>query len=1723
MNVERFGRAPHFFHLLLLCFLPSAADAQWLTGGPSPLPVRAPQAAYTVVDAFPGMPFPLATDAPVTLATPPGGTNELFVGGLFGQVYVITNLTAPTKTLFLDISAKTFAPGATLSESGLVGLAFHPRYAQNRYFYVFYTRTNLVEGKTYDTLSRFETDPENPWRALPDSEHILISQWDRHDVHQAGDLHFGADGYLYVSLGDEGTPNDFFKNSQRIDQNFFSGILRIDVDSLPGNLPPNPHPSVVGEYRVPADNPFVGATSFNGIPVPPESVRTEFYAVGLRNPHRFSIDSATGEIYSGDVGASRLEEVNRIVKGGNYGWAYLEGNLRFPDAAIGAPPPGFTSIPPIYSYAHTGDDPNFTGHAIIGGFVYRGKAHPELIGKYIFGDVFSCHVWAMTLNPSGPPTVTRIATGNRGMSSFAIHPGTGEILLCELFGGRISKLQRTSVEGDSTLPPTLGESRVFSDLETLTPAAGAVPYDVMSTFWSDNAIKRRWFFMQNATDRIHRESDGQWSYPTGTVFVKHFDFEFEVGNPASRRRLETRILMKTEDATYGITYKWRPDGLEADLVPDSGLDESLQINDGGIVRTQVWHYPGRSECLTCHNSGARHVLGFNALQLNRDVPSGDGTPVNQLALLSRLGVFDNPVTSPESLPHLSAITDTAASVESRFKTYLEVNCAYCHLPGGLGRGVWDARFTTPLDESGIINGSVIDDLGVPGARVIRPGDPTASVMWKRVAEMGADHMPPLGTSVLNTTGIALLEQFIQGYVTASADRTVWQVGQDSPPGTRATLTFAEFSLPNNRNDAPPGAVTRELGDADYDPDSNPKADDDYYFKGTYPAGFNGLTGERVVSADEPSWAWERAHTLGDPVNRIHFVLTPDQVAEGARFRLRFEMSAGGYAVDNVPRSGFSAHDFVVRFRNGDGVETTLYSQTLTRPTDTTVDFLGTTVHATAGANTIEFTRTGPAAPSTSYWIEYDVVRLEQLVHANSAPEFSEADPQTIPELLPWTWNVTATDVDAEDELTYSLVSGPAGMTLTPAGELSWTPTEAQGPSTNLVTVRVMDNGFPRLSAVQQVVVIVLEVPDPVSGPRTTWQIGDDAPPGSKPPTTVAEFSMQNARRDAPPGEVTRLPDDPEFLGEANPGPDDDFYFAGFYPAGFNGLEVDRIVPVDEPASAWERAHTLGDPVNRFHFVLSPVQVAEGSRFRLRFELPTGGSSEPGSGFGAHDFEVRFLNGAGAATTLFSQHLTQPTDATVEFLATDVAATPGPNTIELVRTGPSADETSYWLEYDVVRLEALGGAANTAPSFVAPGTQTIPELTPWSMPVPAHDADVPANILTYKLLGGPEGMGIGKYDGLLSWTPGETQGPSTNLITVQVTDNGTPPLSETVQFTVVVEELEDVAGAPRNVWKIGEDAPVGATLRSNYSEFSPPNYRNDPRPGHVTRLPDDPLYVAESNPKADDDFYFKGDYPAGFNGLSEALPVPNDEPASAWEYDHTRGDATNRFHFILSPEQVAPGARFRISMEFPTGGRRIGNKIAPGFGTHDMVVRFRNEAGRETVLQSVRLTQGSRLWTDFTAADVGANVGPNTIDIVRVGPRVEGEQPWITYDFVRLESLVTPSPGEVASVEPTTEAPRVAAFSPAPRAVRAPALKPGSITAAGGEYLTLTYARPSGVKHQVEVSEDLLTWTPATVVKIAETQVDGKWMVTVRDTVPVGEGRHRFLRLRVSATGSQVAE
>lgn len=733
------------------------------------MPAAPPVFGYIATNAFGNLTF---TD-PVAIVSPPGETNRLFVVEQRGRIAVITNLANPSRSVFLDIASKV-AGGVPSDERGLLGLAFHPGFATNGFFYVFYTgnATTAVPGgdnSLHDILARFQVSTTNANVANPASEVRLIVQRDEYNNHNAGFLQFGPDGYLYVSLGDEGDGNDHGDNSQRIDKDFFSGILRLDVDMRPGNLPPNPHPSSTTNYSVPFDNPFVNATSFNGASVNPSNVRTEFWAVGLRNPWRFSFDPPTGFLYCADVGQGAWEEINIITKGGNYGWAYREGKHAGPKAI--SAPPGFTSIDPIQEYSH-GSGPT-QGFAVTGGVVYRGNRLSQLVGAYVFADYGSGNVWMLRYDGTNTIPFQRLF-GEGGIAGFGTDPRNGDILMANQNSDTIRRLTYSSTFTGDPLPPTLADTGAFENLETLTPPPGIVPYTINVSFWSDNATKTRWFSVPNTNLTIGFNAEANWSFPTGAVWIKHFELELTNGVPESRRRLETRLIVRNATGVYGVTYRWGNSLTNATLVPEEGLDEALVINDGGNLRTQVWHYPGRQECLACHTPAAGLVLGFNTPQMNRDF-SYDGTVTNQIAALSDAGYLSGNVSNVHTLRALAAATNSATSLEFRVRSYLAANCVQCHQPGGSALALWDARITTPTTAAGIINGPLLNTLGDSENRVVKPGSLTHSMLLSRIAIRGPGQMPPLATTVVDAEAVALLSEWITNDLPDYQSFADWQI------------------------------------------------------------------------------------------------------------------------------------------------------------------------------------------------------------------------------------------------------------------------------------------------------------------------------------------------------------------------------------------------------------------------------------------------------------------------------------------------------------------------------------------------------------------------------------------------------------------------------------------------------------------------------------------------------------------------------------------------------------------------------------------------------------------------------------------------------------------------------------------------------------------------------------------------------------------------------------
>jgi glucose/arabinose dehydrogenase len=760
--------------------IPSPATSVTITFSPDlripnttvSMPSAPPPVSYSVVDAFPGITF----ITPTSMESPPGDTNRIFVAERRGQVHVITGVGTPTpqKSLFMDISNRVDEYGN--NELGMKGITFHPGFLTNGYFFLTYCHWDGSNRRV--RLSRFSVNPGNPNTGNPNSEFILINQKNDLDVHNIDDILFGPDGYLYLGIGDEGFSGnpgaDGLNNSQRIDKDIWSAILRIDPDKRSGNLEPNPHEGIpldggIARFSIPTNNPFIGATQFNGIAVNPANVRTEFYAVGLRNPWQFSFDALTDELWVADVGNDLWEEVTIMPPGGNGGWVFFEGNNPGPRPDR-IPPSGFTYNRPVWEYPHGSGE--FLGKSITGGFVYRGANYPGLFGKYICGDYVSGNIWTIE-RTAGATNITRIA-GEGDIVQFGLNPANGDILMLDLGNNSIRRLVTSTV--GSVFPETLTDTGFFADLSDLAPNPGVIAYQPNLSFWSDYAIKSRWFVITNTTDRVGLSLNDPWSYPAGMMWVKHFDLEMDRGNPTTKKRIETRVLVRTTNGAYGVSYQWNTNGTEATLAPDAGIDFVLAITNDGEVALQQWLIPSRAACLACHTPTAGHALSFNTRQLNCGGAIA-GTSNNFIALLETAGYTSNSLGDPSRLPRHVRPDETEYSLEARTRSYLAVNCGYCHMGAqSVVPGNWDGRAFVKLDQTGLILGQASSNGGNTNNLLIVPADVNHSIIWNRIAATnGFARMPPLGTTELDPANIQLVAEWINGDLATRQSYAQWQI------------------------------------------------------------------------------------------------------------------------------------------------------------------------------------------------------------------------------------------------------------------------------------------------------------------------------------------------------------------------------------------------------------------------------------------------------------------------------------------------------------------------------------------------------------------------------------------------------------------------------------------------------------------------------------------------------------------------------------------------------------------------------------------------------------------------------------------------------------------------------------------------------------------------------------------------------------------------------------
>ncbi len=437
---------------------------------------------------------------------------------------------------------------------------------------------------------------------------------------------------------------------------------------------------------------------------------------------------------------------------------------------------------------------------------------------------------------------------------------------------------------DGRWPNRLSETGAFKNLIRLEPEDGILSYQPNVSEWSDYAEMTRWFHIPGGATMTYSE-DGNWRFPQGSVWIQHFDLELERGDPSSAKRIETRFLVKTEFGVHGASYAWNDAGTEATLVVDDGVDFDLTVMAEGESRSQTWSIPSRSDCLQCHSITGGYVLGFNTRQLNRP-RTGFGTSRNFLDFLDDGGFFDGDLGPTASLPYFISPEATDGSLDLKARSYLAVNCASCHQPGGTESGGFDVRPHRTLARTGLIDGLSMD----AGLKLVTRGKPDeSSLLTRMLSREGTIGMPPLDSKEIDPVGTDLIRRWIA-------------------QGLAEYLTFEEwrdFNFGDSKD-----VFGKGEDDADYDGDSNwleylnqtdpLSAMDKSYFRLT-PRGrflalvFNGGDFAQYhieFSADLTNWLglWDggsRIFTLPEGEDRVELILTGQNLLGSNRFyRLR---------------------------------------------------------------------------------------------------------------------------------------------------------------------------------------------------------------------------------------------------------------------------------------------------------------------------------------------------------------------------------------------------------------------------------------------------------------------------------------------------------------------------------------------------------------------------------------------------------------------------------------------------------------------------------------------------------------------------------------------------------------------------------------------------------------------------------------------------------------------
>ncbi|MBP90416.1 MAG: heme-binding domain-containing protein [Planctomycetaceae bacterium] len=686
-----------------------------------------PPLPYTVEAAFTSITW----ERPIYAKAEPGTDNMLVVqqGGEQDKPAKIFRVrdeeAAQQAELLLDIDKRL-----------VYGLEFHPAYPANGQFFVFSNGpTGAAERK--NRISRFTVTDDEPRHCDPMSEQVLI-EW-RSMGHDGGDLVFGHDGMLYITSGDGTSDSDGWLSGQDI-TNLLGGVLRIDVDHPNGDVP----------YSVPPDNPFVDR----------KEARGELWAFGLRNPWRMTIDRETGQIWVGNNGQDLWETAHLLGRGENYGWSVYEGNHPFYLNRQRGPAP---HVAPTIEHHHR------EFRSLTGGVVYYGGKLPDLKGTYVYGDYATGKIWGARHDGTRLVWHQELADTNLQIAGFAVTP-RGDLLVVDHGRGLFHLTQNHAPKQTGDFPRLLSETGLFASTKEHRVQPGVTPYSTLVTGWTDGAHIER-FLALPGDSQMKFNPSSSWDLPNGAVLMQTLSFHPATESDAPNHRIETRLLTRQDGEWAGYSYRWNDAQDDAVLVAKNGAEIELPTNLTSVGALQVksdtkgeaddtsnasapqrWRFPSRTECMSCHSRAATFVLGLSGLQI-------DPTSTERFA---QLGLFSNKLPkSHAELPRLVNPYDESRELEARVRSYLQVNCASCHVNAGGGNSRMEFGFSQSRDDMKIVSiHPQHHTFGVEQALLVAPGAPERSMLYQRVSRRGSGQMPPLVSNLVDHRAARMLHDWI---------------------------------------------------------------------------------------------------------------------------------------------------------------------------------------------------------------------------------------------------------------------------------------------------------------------------------------------------------------------------------------------------------------------------------------------------------------------------------------------------------------------------------------------------------------------------------------------------------------------------------------------------------------------------------------------------------------------------------------------------------------------------------------------------------------------------------------------------------------------------------------------------------------------------------------------------------------------------------------------------